>query len=160
MRSAYQRNVDALVKVGDYYYHGLGVPDEEFEKRTERAAAFYQSAVDTQVSALAMWNLGWMYENGIGVPQASVDLSLGLLHGTDMFRVKDFHLAKRHYDLALETNSEAYLPVVLSLIKLHVRSIWHTLMGGENGLALWPVEGSLHISSSTNSYLSSFVNRP
>ncbi|KAL5483221.1 HRD3 [Sanghuangporus weigelae] len=121
MRSAYQRNFDALVKVGDYYFHGLGVPEEEFDKRAERAAAFYQSAVDTQVSALAMWNLGWMYENGIGVPQ-------------------DFHLAKRHYDLALETNSEAYLPVVLSLVKLHVRSIWHTLMGGQNGLALWPAE--------------------
>ena len=28
IRSAAQRNIDALVKVGDYYYHGLGVPDE------------------------------------------------------------------------------------------------------------------------------------
>ncbi|KAI5123803.1 hypothetical protein M0805_009098 [Coniferiporia weirii] len=121
MRSAYQRNVDALVKVGDYYYHGLGVPDGPEEVRWERAVAFYQSAVDTQVSALAMWNLGWMYENGIGVPQ-------------------DFHLAKRHYDMALETNSEAYLPVMLSLVKLHVRSIWHTVMGGKNGLSIWPEE--------------------
>ena len=71
MRSAFQRNVDALVKVGDYYYHGLGVPEEPEETRWERAAAFYQSAVDTQVSALAMWNLGWMYENGVGVPRVS-----------------------------------------------------------------------------------------
>ncbi|EJD08119.1 HCP-like protein, partial [Fomitiporia mediterranea MF3/22] len=123
MRSAYQRNIDALVKVGDYYFHGFGISDEEKKKRWERAAAFYQSAVDTQVSAMAMWNLGWMYENGVGVPQ-------------------DFHLAKRHYDLALETNSEAYLPVVLSLIKLHVRSFWHTLTGGQNGLSLWPEEGT------------------
>lgn len=69
MRSAYQRNVDALVKVGDYYYHGLGVSNEPEKQRWERAATFYQSAVDTQTSALAMWNLGWMYENGIGVPQ-------------------------------------------------------------------------------------------
>lgn len=71
MRSATQRNIDALVKVGDYYYHGLGVPDEPKEKRWEKAASYYQSAADTQVSALAMWNLGWMYENGIGVPQVS-----------------------------------------------------------------------------------------
>ncbi|KAF8653295.1 hypothetical protein AX16_003996 [Volvariella volvacea WC 439] len=118
-RAAAQRNIDALVKVGDYYYHGLGVsPDEPETARYEKAAKYYQSAADTQVSALAMWNLGWMYENGIGVPQ-------------------DFHLAKRHYDLALETNSEAYVPVLLSLAKLYVRSAWHTLMGGEGGLSLW-----------------------
>lgn len=46
-------------------------------------------------------------------------------------------MAKRHYDLALETNSEAYLPVILSLGKLYMRSIWHTLMGGQGGLNLW-----------------------
>ncbi|KAH9942227.1 HCP-like protein [Epithele typhae] len=118
IRSAAQRNVDALVKVGDYYYHGLGVPDEPEGARWEKAAGYYQSAADTQMSALAMWNLGWMYENGVGVPQ-------------------DFHLAKRHYDLAYETNAEAYLPVLLSLLKLHARSAWHTLMGGQGGLTLW-----------------------
>ncbi|KAG6920181.1 hypothetical protein DXG01_004950 [Tephrocybe rancida] len=118
IRAAGQRNIDALVKVGDYYYHGLGVSEEEDSTRLEKAARYYQSAADTQLSALAMWNLGWMYENGIGVPQ-------------------DFHLAKRHYDLALETNSEAYLPVLLSLGKLYLRSIWHTLMGGKGGLNIW-----------------------
>lgn len=117
-RSAAQRNVDALVKVGDYYYHGLGVPDEPASIRYEKAAGYYLSAADTQMSALAMWNLGWMYENGVGVPQ-------------------DFHLAKRHYDQALETNSEAYVPVILSLIKLHARSFWHTIWGGADNLNLW-----------------------
>lgn len=122
IRAAAQRNVDALVKVGDYYYHGLGVSaDESQASRLEKAARYYQSASDTQMSALAMWNLGWMYENGVGVPQ-------------------DFHLAKRHYDLALETNSEAYLPVVLSLWKLYTKSIWHTLMGGKGGLNIWDLE--------------------
>lgn len=70
------------------------------------------------MSALAMWNLGWMYENGKGVP-------------------RDFHLAKRHYDLALETNSEAYMPVTLALMKLYVKSLWHTLLGGSDDLNLW-----------------------
>ncbi|ESK93648.1 ubiquitin-protein ligase sel1 [Moniliophthora roreri MCA 2997] len=120
-RAAAQRNIDALVKVGDYYYHGLGVPEEPEASRYEKAARYYQSAADTQLSALAMWNLGWMYENGIGVPQ-------------------DFHLAKRHYDLALETNSEAYLPVLISLAKLYMRSIWHTLLGGEGGLSIWSLD--------------------
>ena len=118
IRSAAQRNIDSLVKVGDYYYHGFGVPEEPETLRFEKAVGYYQSAADTQMSALAMWNLGYMYENGIGVPQ-------------------DFHLAKRHYDLALETNQEAYLPIVLSLVKLYARSIWHTLTGGTDGLDIW-----------------------
>lgn len=75
-RAAAQRNVDALVKVGDYYYHGLGVSEEETESsRLEKAARYYQSAAETQMSALAMWNLGWMYENGVGVPQVRVVLA-------------------------------------------------------------------------------------
>lgn len=69
-RSAAQHNVDALVKVGDYYYHGLGVSEDS--ERLEKAARYYQSAADTQLSALAMWNLGWMYENGVGLPQVTL----------------------------------------------------------------------------------------
>ncbi|KAG9008956.1 ERAD-associated protein [Tulasnella sp. JGI-2019a] len=120
IRSAAQRNVDALVKVGDYYYHGVGVSgDESRETQLEKAFGYYQGAVETQVSALAMWNLGWMYEHGAGCAQ-------------------DFHLAKRYYDMALETNSEAYFPVLLSLVKLYLRSFWYTFTGGtEKTLTLW-----------------------
>jgi SEL1 protein len=41
--------------------------------------------------------------------------------------------------MALETNTEAYLPIVLSLIKLHLRSIWHALSGGSQRekLLIW-----------------------
>ncbi|KAF8270495.1 hypothetical protein EI94DRAFT_775294 [Lactarius quietus] len=124
-RSAAQHNIDALVKVGDYYYHGLGVPEEPEHIRWEKAAGYYRSAADTQISALAMWNLGWMYEHGHGVPQ-------------------DFHLAKRHYDIALETNVEAYLPVTLSLFRLHARSLWYILTGREGGLSLWSREDIDH----------------
>ena len=135
-RSAAQRNIDSLVKVGDYYYHGLGVPDEPESVRWEKAVKYYQSAADTQLSALAMWNLGWMYENGVGVPQVSL-LESRWTKDSHPSSQQDFHLAKRHYDQALETNSEAYLPVLLSLIKLYARSFWHTLQGGQNGLSLW-----------------------
>ncbi|KAF8599931.1 HCP-like protein [Ceratobasidium sp. AG-I] len=105
-RSAAQRNVDALVKVADYHFHGLGTP-----KDVNRAVGYYSAAVDTQLSALAMWNLGWCYENGVGVP-------------------KDYHLAKRHYDMALATNSEAYYPATFSLIRLYLKSTYYTIMGG------------------------------
>jgi SEL1 protein len=76
-RSAEQKNVDSMVKMGDYYLMGLGTtPDQE------KAAQCYQAAAETMRSAQAMWNLGWMHENGIGIDQ-------------------DFHLAKRHYDLPI-----------------------------------------------------------
>jgi hypothetical protein len=40
--------------------------------------------------------------------------------------------------MALETNSEAKLPVYLSLCKLYARSLWHTLKGGnQKNLVLW-----------------------
>jgi TPR repeat protein len=118
-RAAAQANVDALVKLGDYHFHALGTPTLPRALRDERAAGFYRAAADTQLSALAMFNLGWMYENGRGVP-------------------RDFHLAKRYFDMALESSADAYLPVVLSLAKLYVRSAWHKLNGGTDGLRLWP----------------------
>jgi SEL1 protein len=107
-RSAEQKNVDSMVKMGDYYLNGFGTNADQ-----EKAAQCYQAAADTMQSAQANWNLGWMHENGIGIDQ-------------------DFHLAKRHYDLALETNPrEAYLPVVLALYKLRLRSWWNTITNGK-----------------------------
>jgi SEL1 protein len=101
-RSARQSNIDALIKMGDYYLSGTGAPSS-----ADKAAACYQAAAETMQSAQALWNLGWMYENGLG--------------GHD----QDFHLAKRFYDQALEINQEAYLPVKLALFKLRMRSRWN-----------------------------------
>ncbi|PVF93989.1 HCP-like protein [Serendipita vermifera] len=116
-RSAAQGDIDAMVKLGDLHYNGLGV-EEPASLRYEKAAGYYQAAIDSH-SAIAMWNVGWMYENGVGAPQ-------------------DFHLAKRYYDMALEYNRGAYFPVVLSLLKLHLRSYWYILRGGKQpNLILW-----------------------
>jgi SEL1 protein len=101
-RSARQFNIDALVKMGDYYLGGIGAPASE-----TKAAACYQAAAETMQSAQALWNIGWMYENGLGGYE------------------QDFHLAKRFYDQALEINREAYLPVKLALLKLRLRSRWN-----------------------------------
>ncbi|KAF2093448.1 HCP-like protein [Rhizodiscina lignyota] len=112
-RSAAQDNADSLVKLGDYYAYGHGLPSPDLEK----AASCYMHAADgvpgvTPQSAQAMWNLGWMHENGIGMEQ-------------------DFHLAKRFYDMSLETNTEAELPVKLALGKLRIRSWWNRVTNGE-----------------------------
>ncbi|KAF7560906.1 hypothetical protein G7046_g3233 [Stylonectria norvegica] len=105
-RSSRQSNIDSLVKMGDYYFSGLGA-DLDIGK----AVQCYTGASDYAQSAQALFNLGWMHENGIGLDQ-------------------DFHLAKRYYDYALEVNEEAYLPVTLSLLKLRLRSAWNTLTDG------------------------------
>jgi SEL1 protein len=95
-----------MVKMGDYYLKGVGT-DSDMEK----SAACYTAASEFHQSAQALYNLGWMHENGVGLTQ-------------------DFHLAKRFYDQALETNDEAYLAVILGLLKLRLRSAWNTLTNG------------------------------
>lgn len=106
-RSAKQANIDALIKMGDYYLSGMGATSD-----AEKASTCYHTAAEAHHSAQAYWNLGWMHENGIAVDQ-------------------DFHMAKRYYDLALETNQEAYLPVKLSLLKLRMRSYWNRVTNGK-----------------------------
>ena len=56
--------VAARVRLGDYHYYGLGT-DVDFEN----AALHYRVASDQQQSAQAMFNLGFMHENGIGLKQ-------------------------------------------------------------------------------------------
>ncbi|ODA76125.1 hypothetical protein RJ55_08408 [Drechmeria coniospora] len=105
-RSSRQSNIDSMVKMGDYYYYGIGAGRD-----VGKAVQCYTGASDFSQSAQALFNLGWMHENGIGLTQ-------------------DFHLAKRYYDHALEVNEEAYLPVTLSLLKLRIRSAWNTITHG------------------------------
>lgn len=116
-RSAKQANIDSLLKMGDYYLSGFGTPSDP-----DKASTCYHTAAEVHHSAQALWNLGWMHENGIAVEQ-------------------DFHMAKRYYDLALETNLEAYLPVKLALIKLRARSYWNTFTRGKvNSIQSEPAE--------------------
>lgn len=106
-RSARQSNIDSLLKMGDYYLGGFGIPADP-----EKASTCYHTAAEGHHSAQAFWNLGWMHENGVTVEQ-------------------DFHMAKRYYDLALATNQEAYFPVKLSLIKLRIRHLWNRITNGK-----------------------------
>lgn len=84
------------MKLGDYYYYGLGTPVDY-----ETAAVHYRLASEQQHNAQAMFNLGYMHEQGLGM-------------------AKDIHLAKRCYDLAAETSPDAKVPVALALLKLNL----------------------------------------
>ncbi|GAA96960.1 uncharacterized protein L969DRAFT_96851 [Mixia osmundae IAM 14324] len=126
-RSAAQNNIDALVKMGDYYLSGYGTSTGA--PQPQKAAACYSSAAMTHVSAMAMHNLGWLHENGIGVE-------------------KDFHLAKRYYDLSFETNAQGYLPATLSLLRLYVRSLYHMLSGSStHSLSLFAPDATTDLPS-------------
>ena len=54
----------ARVKLGDYYYYGLGT-----ETNLEEAVDQYRMAADHMANSQAMFNLGYMYELGIGLQQ-------------------------------------------------------------------------------------------
>jgi SEL1 protein len=62
-RAANQGDLDARVKMGDLYYYGTGT-DVDYAK----SASYYRVA-ESQMSSLAMFNLGYMHERGIGIPQ-------------------------------------------------------------------------------------------
>lgn len=78
-RAAEQGCVPCLLELGDAHYNGVGT-----EVSGEKAAGIYQAAVK-QKSAQAMFNLGVMYEYGLGIEQ-------------------DMHMSKRYYDMALSTD--------------------------------------------------------
>ena len=89
-----------------------------------------------------MWKLGWMYENGYGVPQVSTFSTYEFLeteHGTGF---------PRHYDFSLKPNMEACLLVSLSVFRLHARSLWHTLTVRGGDPSLW----SSNVADSGKSY--------
>lgn len=54
-----------------------------------------------------MFNIGYMYEYGLGLPQ-------------------DFHLARRHYHESYQTDSDAFVPAYIAMTKLHLHTqyIW------------------------------------
>jgi len=93
-RAAAQGYSAARVRLGDYYYYGWGTHIDY-----ETAASHYRIASEQQNNAQAMFNLGYMHELGLGMK-------------------RDFHLAKRFYDMAAETSVDAKVPVALALAKL------------------------------------------
>lgn len=92
------------------------------EKNLDRAAEAYRKA-QLQQNSQAMFNLGYMYEHGLGLP-------------------KDFHLAKRYYDQALDTEPAAMLPVTFALIGLYLRQKY----AGSFIVSFWITSDMIHVS--------------
>ncbi|KAF0717962.1 Aste57867_1988 [Aphanomyces stellatus] len=92
--AAAQGNIDANLKLGDFYYYGYGTSTAP---NFAKAMAHYLAAAPKH--GQAAYNLGYMYEHAIGTNQ-------------------DFLLAKRYYDMSLEINVDGYVPVTMALYKL------------------------------------------
>jgi hypothetical protein len=78
------------------------VPNDEVEHDLQMAAHYYRLAAERSNSPRSHFNLGFMYQWGLGLKQ-------------------DFPLAKRHYDLAIGASAmthEANVPVGLALMAL------------------------------------------
>ena len=99
--AASQGNVYAHLRVGDIFFNGYQSVKIDYAM----AAVHYQKAASLG-SAQAMYNLGYMHHHGFG-------------H-------KDFHLAKRHYDTAINKDRNAYFPCMLALHHLFLQSAWET----------------------------------
>ncbi|KAJ2862476.1 ERAD-associated protein, partial [Coemansia erecta] len=121
-RAANQNMPDARAKQGDHFYHGWGV-----ERSAEKAAAAYLISAKADSNGLAMWNLGWMYENGVGLE-------------------RDLYMAKRWYDRSIEANEGGKLAANLSLIRLCAKYLWAWVCGediGETPLFFSPTNGKV-----------------
>ncbi len=99
-RSASQGNVKARLKLGDIFFYGHGLSSPNMVN----AYLAYKEAY-TKNSAQASFNLGYMYQHGLGVPV-------------------DYHLAVRYYEAAASIDRrkypQAWLPVRLALIGLEL----------------------------------------
>lgn len=98
-RAAEQGNSAALVRLGDSYWYGKGVPRDWV-----RAGRAYAQAARHRIPQ-ALFNLGFMHQHGAGVAQ-------------------DYHLAKRYYDRAAAGAEDAWLPAALGLMGLRVQMWW------------------------------------
>jgi len=96
--AANQGHVDALLRIGDAHFYGFGV-----SQNLNKSFAVYHQASNLH-NAQAMFNLGIMYEHGWGCPE------------------KDFILARRQYNLALNSDRDAYVPVKLAVMKSVIHS--------------------------------------
>ncbi|MGH0123820.1 UNVERIFIED_CONTAM: hypothetical protein FKN15_029942 [Acipenser sinensis] len=104
----------ARIKIGDYHYYGYGT-DVDYEA----AVIHYRLAAEQQGSAQAMFNLGYMYEQGKGLK-------------------KDIHLALRMYDMAVATSSDAHFPVLLATCKLSIVKLFREYQNSRSQRLLSP----------------------
>ncbi len=113
----------AYVKIGDLYYYGLAGKARDGTQNYKKAYNYYSKASRLQ-NAQGRFNLGFMYEHGLGVK-------------------RDLHLAKRFYEETTSLDSESKLPVFLIVLNMRLRSAWERLKCRMLGLPIPHIEKML-----------------
>jgi SEL1 protein len=116
--AADQGDVPSLMRSGDFFYYGISEP------APVTAAAYYYKAIEKK-NAQAAFNLAYMHEHGIGVPQ-------------------DYSMAGRYYKQAIElgkaTNQpQTWFPAGLALNKMRLQHRWHKFRRHLRALPPWTV---------------------
>eukprot|EP00967_Tisochrysis_lutea_P040096 scaffold48096_cov33-Tisochrysis_lutea.AAC.7 len=99
--SAGQGNVAAELRLGDCYYYGQVRPESPI-------SPFFASANDSSI--IPCHFLSGRYTHGLGL-------------------ASDLHLAKRHYDAAIDASADAFLPVQLAMLELRFVQWWQARTG-------------------------------
>ena len=102
--SADQGNADSQRIIGDYYYYKWpGIVNQTNETLLEEAAIYYMKSAENQMhpNAQAMFNLAYMHQIGVGKRQ-------------------DFEMAKRYYDLAMQSDPASTAPCMLGLAGMYL----------------------------------------
>ncbi|KAF1740817.1 hypothetical protein MXB_2315, partial [Myxobolus squamalis] len=97
-------NPKAVIKVGDFYYYGIGVKQDYVD-----AFDSYQSAAMLYQDPEAMFNMGYMYEHGLGV-------------------TRNFNTAERFYAIASKLEMNAKMLISLVLFRVRIKSIWQIII--------------------------------
>lgn len=139
--AADQGDVAAILKTGDYFYHGWGVPGGAPTPTT--AAAYYHKAMERK-SGQAAFSLAYLHQHGLGV-------------------VRDYHMAKKYYEQAIilakeESQPEAWLPVALALRYLSLARSMHGLRRRLRDLPRWSITLAATIIFGTTIVLFMFFN--
>ena len=144
-KAAQQGNVEAHLKLGDYYYYGHGVPAD-----FESSVGHYRAASDARNAQVMPSHHAHSFpplaaRHVLPRPRPRLDVSLTPhRHTQAMFNLaymyahglglaRDAHLAKRMYDMSADATAEAWAPVQLALLELHAMRLWEARLGKSVG---------------------------
>ncbi|EDO18562.1 hypothetical protein Kpol_2001p69 [Vanderwaltozyma polyspora DSM 70294] len=102
-RAFKQNNVDAATVSGNIYYDMCDY---------QKALSMYQSG-SLRFSPQAMWNLGYMYEYGLGVE-------------------RNYTAARNYYNQVIEHDPNLYLAGKASVLKLYIKSLFSWVTGKDS----------------------------
>ncbi|KAL6631441.1 HCP-like protein [Neocallimastix sp. 'constans'] len=125
-RSANQMNPDSRVKVGDYYFYGLGTDDFQEEEVTDSDESSSEDNVDDDTDVDDDDIVGYPGEEN-KEEEEDEDIRSKENNKKEKEKEKKSKETKRYYDRSLELNAYAAFPIKIALAKLNFKVQIHNL---------------------------------